>query len=106
MQTIGGFQITCTNTNAQDIVGVSTTPFAKSITWKASSGASPYNAAISTASANYGTVAQGTANPIGQFYMGNGDSLRYRIYAFFNQGKGTATCTTNANFSFVTITES
>jgi len=103
---IAGFQITCTNTNAADIAAVSTIAVAKSIFWRSSAGASPYNAAISTASANYGTTANGSPNPIGQFYMGNGDSLRYRITGIYNSGKGTATCTTNASFSFVTITES
>ena len=105
-QNLGGFQITCTNTNGADITGISTIAVGKSIQWRASAGGSPYNQAISSGSASYGTTAQGNANAIGQFFMGNGDSLRYRINAIFNQGKGTATCTTNANFSFVTITES
>jgi hypothetical protein len=106
-QNLNSFQITCTNTNAADIATVSTTAVGRSIQWRtSSSGSSPYNASISNVSAGYGTTAQGNANAIGQFFMGSGDSLRYRITAIFNQGKGTSPCTTNASFSFVTITES
>jgi hypothetical protein len=103
---MNSFQITCTTNNAQDIVSVGTTAASKSIRWiGGGAGASPYNASISAVQNQYGSTGQ-SANAIGQFFMGPGDSLQYRVTGVFNQGKGTATCTSNAHYSFVTVTES
>jgi hypothetical protein len=103
---MNSFQITCTTNNAQDLFAVSTTTAQKSIRWSAGgAGASPYNSGISSVSAQYGATGV-SANAIGQFFMGPGDSLQYRVTAIFNQGKGTAVCTSNAHYSFVTVTES
>ena len=43
-----GFQITCTNTNAQDVFAVASTAVAKSINWSTGTTSSPFNSAISS----------------------------------------------------------
>jgi hypothetical protein len=105
MQNFRGFQLTCCTNNAQDIAAVSTTAVMKTINWNVNTNQTPYNTSYSSVQINYGSTSQ-TPNPIGQFFMGNGDSLRFRCYAFYNAGKTSPNTTSNVNFSFVTITES
>ncbi len=105
MNNYRGFQLTCCTNNAQDIVAVSTTATQKSIYWSSSTNASPYNSSYSNVNVSYGTTG-GTPNPIGQFFMGNGDSLRFRCFGNYNSGKSNPNTTSNVNFSFVTVTES
>jgi hypothetical protein len=100
------FQITCTTNNAQDLIGLVGNAYQKSIGWRGSGTSTPYNAGVTSVNAYYGAGATSNANAIGQFFMGNGDSLRYRITATFNSGKSQPNCTTNVSYSFVTVTES
>ena len=103
---LAGFQITCTTNNAQDLIAIVGVAAQKSISWKGSGTSTPYNAGVTSVNSYYGAGATSSANAIGQFFMGNGDSLRYRIFGTYNSGKSQPNCTTNASFSFVTITES
>lgn len=99
-------QITCSTNNAQDLLPLVGQAFQKQIAWKGGSTASPYNSGVTSLSVLYGASTSSTANAIGQFFMGNGDSLRYRVQGFYNSGKGQLSCTSNVNYSFVTVTES
>lgn len=106
MNTFTGFQIACLGNQAGQYVSGQNPGVYSSYFLYTSSAATPYNASISASSLNFAYNAGTGPGPINQFYMGNGDSLRMRIYGIYNSGKGTANATCTTYWNMTTITES
>ena len=65
--------------------------------------------ADNVANITYNLLIQSTNSgftPLGQFYMGNGDSLKIRAYSQYQSGKSQFNNTLQVAWSFTTVTES
>lgn len=105
--TFNSWQIACTGNQSGNIVYGQNPGYLNSFGISSgSSGNPPYNTSISNVSLSMPTTAQSSPAPVGQFFLGNGDSVRVRVYGLRPSGKGTAQNVMQIYWNMTTITES
>jgi len=101
------WQIPCTGNQSGSIVyGQSPSYFNSFGIVGGSSGSTPYNASLTNVSLQMPVTGQSSPAPVGQFFLGNGDSVRVRAYGLRPSGKGTSNNVMQIYWNFTTITES
>jgi hypothetical protein len=103
---LNGWQIACTGNQSGNIIYGQNPAY--NSTWGISggaSGSSPYNTSITNTSIANGSPASHPP-PVGQFFLGNGDSVRVRVTGQRPFGKGTTSNAMQIYWNFTTITES
>lgn len=104
---IQSWQIACTGNQSAGNVSSANPPLYQSVLVNGSSaGSTPYNSGYSSVNTSLGPAASSGITPIGQFFLGNGDSLQLRAYATRNAGKGSVPNNMQIYWNMTTITES
>jgi hypothetical protein len=105
--TFNSWQIACTGNQSGNIVYGQNPGYLNSFGISSNgAGSTPYNAGITGVSLSMPTTAQSNPAPVGQFFLGNGDSVRVRVYGLRPSGKGTTNNVMQIYWNFTTITES
>ena len=105
--TFNSWQIQCTGNQAGNIIYGQNPGYLNSFGVGASSvGSTPYNASLVAGVLSMPVTAASAPAPIGQFFLGNGDSVRIRAYSLRPSGKGTASNVMSVYWNMTTITES
>jgi hypothetical protein len=101
------WQIACTGNQSGNIIYGQNPGYLNSFGISSGSpGSPPYNAGISNVSLSMPVTANSHPAPVGQFFLGNGDSVRVRVYGLRSSGKGTAPNVMQIYWNMTTITES
>jgi hypothetical protein len=100
------WQIGCTGNQSGNIVYGQNPSYLSTYGIIGPLGSSPYNGSLPSGQLQAPTTAQSSPSPVGQFFLGNGDSVRVRVYGLRPSGKGTAQNVMQIYWNFTTITES
>lgn len=105
--TFNSWQIQCTGNQSGTIIYGQNPGYLNSFgVSSGGAGSTPYNASISNVNLSMPVTAQSVPAPVGQFFLGNGDSVRVRVYGLRPSGKGTAQNVMQIYWNMTTITES
>lgn len=105
--TLNSWQIQCVgNTVGSQIFGQNPGYFNSYGVTSGSTGSSPYGAGITSANLQMPVTGQSTPSPMGQFFLGNGDSVQIRCFSRRSSGKGYTSNNMQVYWNMTTITES